>query len=453
MAGFDNDCMYADNADFTTAGAGGGSATNGLQTNGQLWIGTTALNVGGTHVNVGSITSPNSSITFGYSSPNITAVVNTAVLPPYYSLTPYIVGKTGDTHAQFTGNEAIQAAINQAVTDGHSLSNPANIYIKPGTYTPASTFITLHNGINLYAMDNVSYSGQALVNLNATFKIASGTTFVAVNGITVSAPGSSVFFDFTAIDNSTVQVTNCYLYGNSSDIVNSILSGSISFSLNNCNVSAGKLFSLASFLSALNMTVNDSVINVQSTATLSATNSSFILISQGSVILSGDTVLATATGDGQLTINNAYSSILDTFNSSGSTVPASIYVARQSSLGDVSVLGTGATLGTFDSVTSQYQTISSQSRYNLYAGNQQLSVLNNFVAMDTSAARAVTLPAASTKGLTFTIKDVTGTAGTNAITITDPNMYTIDGAASLVIGTNYGSATLTFDGTSQWFIS
>lgn len=56
MAGFDNDCVYCDNADFSTAGAGGGSATNGLQTNGQLWIGRTALNAGGTHIDVNTLT-------------------------------------------------------------------------------------------------------------------------------------------------------------------------------------------------------------------------------------------------------------------------------------------------------------------------------------------------------------------------------------------------------------
>lgn len=62
--------MYAPNADFT------GSATpaqaNGLQTNGQLWVGSTAVNAGGTHINVGSITSPSGTLTVGYSSPNIT---------------------------------------------------------------------------------------------------------------------------------------------------------------------------------------------------------------------------------------------------------------------------------------------------------------------------------------------------------------------------------------------
>lgn len=72
MAGFDNDVVYANNADFSTAGAGGGSASNGLQTNGQLWIGSTATNAGGTHVNVGQMTSPLGTLSIGYSSPNIT---------------------------------------------------------------------------------------------------------------------------------------------------------------------------------------------------------------------------------------------------------------------------------------------------------------------------------------------------------------------------------------------
>ncbi len=72
MAGFDNDCVYADNGDFSTAGAGGGSATNGLQTNGQMWIGRTAVNAGGTHISVGQITSPLGTLSVGYSSPNIT---------------------------------------------------------------------------------------------------------------------------------------------------------------------------------------------------------------------------------------------------------------------------------------------------------------------------------------------------------------------------------------------
>lgn len=43
-----------------------------MATNGQMWIGTTAVNAGGTHINVGAITSPLGTLNIGYSSPNIT---------------------------------------------------------------------------------------------------------------------------------------------------------------------------------------------------------------------------------------------------------------------------------------------------------------------------------------------------------------------------------------------
>lgn len=52
----------------------------------------------------------------------------------FYSITPYIVGP--DVNSQYS---TIQAAINQAITDGASDSTPKNIYVKPGTYTETLT--------------------------------------------------------------------------------------------------------------------------------------------------------------------------------------------------------------------------------------------------------------------------------------------------------------------------
>ncbi len=74
MAGFKNSTLVAKNGDFTQADGpnANSSESNGLVTNGRLWIGSTALNVGGTHINVGTLVSTDSSITIGYSSPNIT---------------------------------------------------------------------------------------------------------------------------------------------------------------------------------------------------------------------------------------------------------------------------------------------------------------------------------------------------------------------------------------------
>lgn len=63
------------------------------------------------------------------------------------------------------------------------------------------------------------------------------------------------------------------------------------------------------------------------------------------------------------------------------------------------------------------------------------------------AASAVALPAGVT-GQQFTIKDGKGDAGANNITIT-PAAGTIDGAATLVMATNYQAVTLSYNG-SEW---
>lgn len=68
MAGFDNDVCYGFNLDFR--GVEPVQAT--LVSDGQMLIASTALNVGGTHINVGTLTSPSGTVTIGYSSPNIT---------------------------------------------------------------------------------------------------------------------------------------------------------------------------------------------------------------------------------------------------------------------------------------------------------------------------------------------------------------------------------------------
>ena len=72
MSGFDNEVVYGKNADFSSTDNQNVLEANGLVTNGKLWIGSTAVNAGGTHINVGSITSPLGTLTIGYSSPNIT---------------------------------------------------------------------------------------------------------------------------------------------------------------------------------------------------------------------------------------------------------------------------------------------------------------------------------------------------------------------------------------------
>lgn len=72
---------------------------------------------------------------------------------------------------------------------------------------------------------------------------------------------------------------------------------------------------------------------------------------------------------------------------------------------------------------------------------------------DTTAARTVSLPAVATipSGKSFVIKDESGAAGTNAITIDPSGSETIHGAATALVNTNWGSMTLVSNGTS-WLI-
>lgn len=71
-----------------------------------------------------------------------------------------------------------------------------------------------------------------------------------------------------------------------------------------------------------------------------------------------------------------------------------------------------------------------------------------YLAVNVAGPASVVLPAAPT-GTVFIIKDISGDASTNPITVTAST--TIDGALSAIINTDYGSITLIFNGT-EWNI-
>lgn len=128
MAGFANDVVFANNGDFSTAGSSKGQATNGLLTNGQMWIGSTATNVGGTHINVGTLTSPDSSITVGYSSPNITLQAGFVGTSTYFQA----YRTTNQTVA--AGNTTTTIIFDTAVTNvGSAYNTGTGIFTAPAT--------------------------------------------------------------------------------------------------------------------------------------------------------------------------------------------------------------------------------------------------------------------------------------------------------------------------------
>lgn len=71
--------------------------------------------------------------------------------------------------------------------------------------------------------------------------------------------------------------------------------------------------------------------------------------------------------------------------------------------------------------------------------------------VDTTTPRTLTLPAVSQQ-LYLGIKDITGTASTNNITVNPPGAETIDGDASFTMSSDYESVTIISDGTNYFII-
>lgn len=70
---------------------------------------------------------------------------------------------------------------------------------------------------------------------------------------------------------------------------------------------------------------------------------------------------------------------------------------------------------------------------------------------NTSAPRTITLPNNATAGQTFVIKDESGGATTNNITIVVSGGANIDGSSSKILNSNYQAVNLIFTGT-QYFV-
>lgn len=241
MAGIKNDVLVGKNADFSQAGAPNSTSSenNGLVTDGKMWIGSTVVNAGGTHINVGSITSPNGSLTLGYSSPNITAQVTNDLHVAKWIVNP--VGNVG-------GNQlTVQAAIDAAVSG-------ETIFIYPGTYTEN---LTLKAGVNLTAFGCDS-------SLNGTGKvIISGTcTFTAAGSVTISGiqlqTNSAALLAVTGTLASVVNLQNCYLNcTNNTGITYSTSSASSAINIYSCSGNLGTTgIALFSHSSAGNLNIS-----------------------------------------------------------------------------------------------------------------------------------------------------------------------------------------------------
>ena len=86
-----------------------------------------------------------------------------------------------------------------------------------------------------------------------------------------------------------------------------------------------------------------------------------------------------------------------------------------------------------------------------YPYNILLTDTNKVLGITTTSARTVTLPSATNTFIVF-LKDITGSAETNNITVNPSGSDTIDGATSFTIEGDWSAFGFISDGTSNWSI-
>ncbi len=205
----------------------------------------------------------------------------------------------------------------------------------------------------------------------------------------------------------------------------------------------GKVF-LSSLLTALAGYTGTGAINptdaqctiLVSTATAARTVNLPTTAEQGQIFIIQDS--SGNAGTNNITVNRGGTSLIN--GSTSKTININYgYLILQYDATNWSVIGRGSGEG------FNLTTIPKSASY-------ALTDIDTVIDVDTSSARTMTLPTAiGRKGKTFVIKDATGGAVTNNITIATTSAQTIDGASGASIALAYGFLWLKSDG-ANWSV-
>jgi hypothetical protein len=119
-------------------------------------------------------------------------------------ITEYVVGK--DTWDPY---DSIQDAIDAAVADGHTFSNPAVVLVKPGTYTEDVTSAVGVNVISLMGEKSYQTKLTGTLTFNSGAGGSIGNKITTWSGIDVSANGTSGTLIFTGSNPQRLNIVNC----------------------------------------------------------------------------------------------------------------------------------------------------------------------------------------------------------------------------------------------------
>jgi hypothetical protein len=399
MAGIKNDVVFAKNADFTAANNTSPAESNGLATNGQLWIGTTNVNVGGSHVNVGSVTSPDGSLSIGYSSPNITATVNRLVVTDLH-VARFIVSAGGSPDgANYT---TIASAYAAAVSQGGNQT----VFIQPGTYTENLT-LTANVNLTAFVCDSGLQGGSANVTIVGKLTFTAAGT-VNITGIELKT-NSDFLLAVTGSAASVVNLNNCNLNcTNNTGISYTSSSSSSQINLEYCTGNIGTTgIALYSQSSAGTLSISNAYVTNTGNSTTAFSNSAGAVNIIYSILFSP--ISTTSTGTMLLKYSEVNTEATNstglTFNGTGAGSAARHNRITSGSASSISI-GTGA------GASVEFNSVNSSNTNAITGAGTLVNGLNNFVTsklINTSTQTATVTaftPAisigGSTTGITYT---------------------------------------------------
>jgi len=158
----------------------------------------------------------------------------------------------------------------------------------------------------------------------------------------------------------------------------------------------------------------------------------------GSYNLENNTNSLFVIGDGKYVITQAFRGDILRVNKGSSPGDGIVEIT-----GSLSVSGSGGSNGTFN----QYSGL----RYypKIVTSLPYTASLNDYIiAVSASTGDGVALPSGAEYGRTFIVKDVSGSAGQNLLTVTAQSGELIDGAPSAIIAIDYGSAKFVYFGSA-----
>lgn len=396
--------VFSNNADFS----GGKNQANGLLTDGQLWIGSTSANAGGTHINVGTITSPLGTISIGHSVNNIT------------------IDTMGGSSAieKIKGNDGVIE-----LPDASGIFNflTANTTVK---FAGSSNTETLDFGLT-----NLLLGTPGVSITSATGNVGVGV--LALNAITSGGSNTAIGFD------AGLNITT----GSNNTLIGDVAGSSITTGFNNTALGIGALSGFTSglantgsntaighvALSNLTTGINNISFGESAGSSYTGSESNNIVIANSGIVSESNVMRIGTTGSSTNQINKTFVAAIT------GVIVASSAPVGVNSLGQLSSLGFGtatqiltsngsgnsptwqpsATSGTVTSVSGTANRITSTGGTTpvididaAYVGQTSITTLGT-VATGTWAATAVTANHGGTGLTTFSTGDVVYSGSVN----------------------------------------